>query len=110
MESAFCAGVKEIGGDIEPPPPRSPFERDPAVTEEGEAWSGMHELRKSAQFPNPQFGFGVGEPPKEEQEKHMQTLQRVLVAIFRIFNKYLGQRAYCLRRRAVLMLKESLTM
>ena len=74
MESAFfCAGIKEIGGDIEPPPPpRSPFERDPGVTEEVEAWSGMHELRKSAQLPDdPQIGFAVGETPKEEDLKEL---------------------------------------
>ena len=66
MESAFCAGVKEIGGDIEPPPPRSPCFQHPELTEGDEDRSPMHELRKSAQLHSVHFSFGVGEPPREE--------------------------------------------
>ena len=69
MESAYCAGFKEIGDDIESRAPRSPFERDPELAD-GKVWSGIHELRKSAQLPDdPQIGFAVGETPKEEDLK-----------------------------------------
>ena len=66
MESAFCAGFKEIGDDMEPRAPRSPFDRDPELTEGDEDRSPMHELRKSAQLHSVHFSFGVGEPPREE--------------------------------------------
>ena len=77
MESAYCAGFKEIGDDIEPRAPRSPFEPDPELAD-GKVWSGIHELRKSAQLPN-QLGFGVGEPPKDgDLKKRKDQLQRAM--------------------------------